>query len=120
MTFFTLLVVTLKMHFSFCFCSELKTVEFQANSQLKIIDDYAFFVSSLESISIPPHVTEIGEMAFGYCEEIKKIELKIIKQNSFCSYFLTKILIPSTVVEIQKKAFNSSSQLLKVEFAKIS
>lgn len=80
--------------------------------------------SELKKIRISKHVTEIGRVAFGYCDQLKEIEyaenseLRIIKDNSFCYTALTRIVIPSSVVEIQKSAFSFCFELKEVEFEK--
>ena len=43
----------------------LKKIEFADDSKLQIIDDYAFYQASIESISIPSQVIRIGNHAFG-------------------------------------------------------
>ena len=53
---------------------------------LKVIDDYAFFYASLNSVQIPNTVTTIGNHAFEICH-------------------LTEITIPTSVVEIGEMAF---------------
>ena len=37
------------------------------------IGDYAFFRSSIKAIELPPSVAEVGQRAFGYCEQLKSI-----------------------------------------------
>lgn len=38
------------------------------------IGDYAFFRSSIHSITLPPGVSEVGERPFGYCRNLKEIK----------------------------------------------
>lgn len=39
------------------------------------IGDYAFFRSSIHSITLPPRVSEVGKRAFGYCKNLKEITM---------------------------------------------
>lgn len=57
-------------------CKKLVTVNFAKNSQLELIDEYAFYdCISLENIVIPSTVTEIGSVAFYNCSSLKKINI---------------------------------------------
>lgn len=56
---------------------------------MKIIGEYAFFGSSIHCIAIPSNVVEIGDQAFGKCENLNIIEisqssqLKLLKRDAF-------------------------------------
>jgi hypothetical protein len=59
-----------------CFsrCGSLSTVTFESGSQLLRIDEEAFsYCSSLESISIPSSVKEIGDRCFAFCDSLSKV-----------------------------------------------
>lgn len=49
---------------SFENCSKLKKVEFSNNSELSLIDDFAFKGTHIETISIPSLVKRIGVSDF--------------------------------------------------------
>jgi hypothetical protein len=69
--------------------AHLKTVIFEDNSQLAVIEDLAFAgCSNLKSIAIPHHVTKIGDYAFAECPNLENI------------------VIPHRVTEIGDFAFN--------------
>lgn len=61
--------------YAFYNCQKLTNVEIPNNSELQIIDEGAFYCSSIESISIPPHVKSICDYAFSNCKYLKKIEI---------------------------------------------
>ena len=52
---------------AFSNCLNLQFVEMQADSQLQIIDEFAFACTSIQSITTPWQVTKIGESAFEGC-----------------------------------------------------
>ena len=48
---------------------------------MKSIDAWAFYkCSSLESVTIPPRVSEIDNLAFGYCDALTSIQYKGTKE----------------------------------------
>ena len=70
----------------------LKKIEFADDSKLQIIDDYAFYNTSIESISIPSHVNQIGKCAFGcfflnIIEFDENLEIESINQSIFHNCF---------------------------------
>lgn len=83
------------------FCQKLKHVEFTKDSSLRIIEEEAFLKSSLEEISIPLHVTKIGQKAMN-CKKLKnaviseKAELKSICEYAFMKSLIESITIPSS------------------------
>lgn len=105
----------------------LTTVEFAPESQLESIGNYAFYVagdeSSLDSITIPSSVTEIGEGAFHRTVRLNSVtfaadsQLSEIPDYAFTSArSLTAITIPSSVTSIGTRAFNGASELASVTF----
>ena len=51
-------------------------------SFIKIISEYAFYESSIESIYIPSNVTHICDHAFSICLSLKKLNLQKIQNSS--------------------------------------
>ena len=105
----------------FSFCEKLTTVEFQLPSKLKTINASSFFsAKSLQSISLPASVEEIGDEAFGQCFELKQINLKEtalrkLGKRAFMSCdALTDIVLPSVIDTIGDYAFSSCSALKSV------
>lgn len=88
---------------SFENCRSLTTVTFEANSQLKTIDNWAFYAChGLQSLAIPNGVTTIGDGAFWGCDYMTNVSLpssmKSISDNGFegCKS-INKITIESTI-----------------------
>ena len=86
----------------------IKTIRFSDNSELRSIDKGAFYNSSLQSITIPSHVTYIGEHAFFLCYNLKTIkftencELHSIDKDVFTRSSIESISIPSSVEELKE------------------
>ena len=57
-------------------CKYLQKVEFQIDSKLSIISQYAFLESSIELITIPNHTTIIDDYAFHFCRNLRHFEIK--------------------------------------------
>ena len=53
--------------------SDLKTIEFEANSSLQTIGEYAFKYTNIESINLPRTVTNIESYAFQKCLDLTKV-----------------------------------------------
>lgn len=108
--------------YAFDQCTQLQVVDFPDDSQLELIDKFAFNKSSLEKITIPSKVVKIGEGAFFYCKCLqfvdftKESELNIIDQEAFLSTSIEYIKVPSKVVKIGQRAFGFCRQLRRVEF----
>lgn len=80
---------------AFANCSQLKKISFLSNSNLQIIDEYAFYFSPIESISLPFSVTQIGLFPLRYCSELKIIEVNsFIDINQFQSMNEIILMIP--------------------------
>lgn len=77
----------------------LKTVEFEEGSKLKVIDDFVFEVSSVEEVTLPTGLVEIGDGAF---------EGTNIKE----------ITIPASVTTIGGAAFACCEKLATINFEK--
>ncbi|KAK8838024.1 hypothetical protein M9Y10_035971 [Tritrichomonas musculus] len=103
--------------------NQLKSIEFDANSEIEIIEDDAFKRSNIETISIPSHVKEIGEDAFFSCESLKHVEiskdseLRIIGQGAFQYSAIESFFIPHHVTKISGYAFASCNKLEQFEIS---
>ncbi|KAK8836675.1 hypothetical protein M9Y10_037612 [Tritrichomonas musculus] len=91
----------------------LRKVEFENNSKIKMIEKDAFRDSSLECFSVPRHVTMIGNGAFSFCNSLKRIdftsnsELNIIDHSAFYYSSVESFFIPSKVSKIGQYVFIS-------------
>lgn len=79
---------------------------------LEMIEGWAFEGSTIKSIAIPDSVTEIGELAFRFCEELEHVklpnEIKILPDQLFsCCSKLETITIPATVERIGRWTLHS-------------
>lgn len=106
---------------SFEFCKSIQKVSFSNDSNLKIIQKYAFSNSALQTITIPKTVLKICEYAFYWCHYFKRVcfdidsELKIIEKCAFGNSSLESIIIPSKVETIELIAFSNCKNLLAIE-----
>ena len=111
---------------SFIRCKKIKSVKFQENSELEIIDKYSFMESSIIEIKLPKHLRIIEKEAFNKCENLKKLEfqefseLEFICSSAFQRTSLTEVIIPKSVKIIDDNAFVSCENLERVEFSKES
>ncbi|KAK8838938.1 hypothetical protein M9Y10_032397 [Tritrichomonas musculus] len=98
-------VITRILNSSFQFRS-IRTVQFAPDSAIEVIEVAAFSRSSIETISIPPHLTEIGNFAFSDCQNLKEVkippnsELKRIGEQAFCNTAIESLFIPSKTSEL--------------------
>lgn len=107
---------------AFYLCKKLKSVDFENESKLRIIDKKAFIQIPIEKIVIPSHVTLIGDKAFNLCRRINHVDfdkdskLQIIGSKTFKETSIKSIKIPSQVKEIGRKAFyHSKLQSFEIE-----
>ena len=107
--------------YSFSYCKHLKTVTFQPDSKLQIIDHDAFANSTIEDIIIPSNVFRIESQAFFECSKLKNVQfeqnskLMIICHHAFSKTSIEKITIPSTVAEIELYSFSDCLSLSSFE-----
>ena len=94
--------------YAFSKCTKLNAIEFSEDSQLNLIDKFAFSDSSIKEISIPNHVYQIKKGAFISCLELQNIhfnddsELYSFGKNNIGQTF-DHFIIPSKVTKISKK-----------------
>jgi hypothetical protein len=111
-----------------CFssCPSLHHITF--NGQLlRRIEESAFALSAIETITIPRKVEFIGRAVFCCCSYLRNVlfepESKIIELGEYafwsCSY-LTNLVIPRSVQRIGKSCFAFCGTLTKVKFEKHS
>lgn len=92
----------------------MKQVVCVENSELQIIGSHAFSESKIETIVIPPHVTEIQSFVFSDFEQLKQIpfmdnsELQIIHMGAFQNTKIRNTKIPQHVKKICQDAFQHS------------
>ncbi len=87
------------------------------------IAEYAFFNTTITSVTIPATITTIGDDAFDGCSSLETVtfeadsSLEIIDAFAFYNCVsLTSIEIPSSVIEIGWNAFGNCSELETVTF----
>lgn len=102
----------------------ITTVEFDKNSSLQTIDNYAFFDSSLESIIIPSSVERIGKQSFADCSKLNYFDfeensnLKSIKNDAFLNSMIFNLTIPSCIEYIENKWLFDLGQMHKIKIKK--
>ena len=94
--------------YAFKNCWSLSSIEL--NNKLSKIGAWSFQFAGLTKITIPESVTEIGQNAFEYCDQLVEVEilanLKEIKQYTFSSCSnLESINIPDSVTKIGTYSF---------------
>ena len=115
--------------------AQLKYVTLSSNTDLTNASFFNYFTgftslpnrtfmgcTNLTKVILPPHITEIGEAAFMFCESLSQ-DIYIpkgvtsIKSDAFyeCTS-LPRIVIPSGVTTIEENAFSACSALKEVIF----
>ena len=96
---------------------------FLPNSQLQIIEKYAFAETSIASISIPDSITKIEKASFDFCSKLEKVDmsqkskLTFIGEHAFNYTSLKSIYIPSSVKEIGLHAFYNYENMQIIDIA---
>ena len=86
----------------------------------KKIDNYWFWGSGIESVSIPTSVREIGVDAFCMCKQLKRVELtsgsqlEKLGENCFCKSGIEALTLPGAVKEVGRGAFSYCDSLKTV------
>lgn len=101
--------------------TSLEEIEFEANSQLERIENFAFYDNSSLAcdIVLPNSVTYLGTSAFARCPNIPSVTLSSNLTSIGASAFyednlLTSIVIPSTVQSIGDGAFTDCTNVVVV------
>ncbi len=92
----------------------LRNVEVNLPSTLKVIGDRAFYNTRLSVINLPPNLVKIGDSAFEYCN-LSSItfpeSLKYIGASAFESCDLSNITLPDSLEYIGSSAFADNTNL---------
>lgn len=110
-------------HNAFSFCSQLQTIEFTENSELQIIDKFAFLSSSIEFLKIPSHLKIINERAFSQCRKLKTIEVPInseLQRIGSCAFGWSTIesfTFPSNLIFLENGWCNGTKNLIKIDIS---
>lgn len=86
---------------------------------IKLIDDFAFYGSDLETVVIPDSYTSLGISSFGYCRTLEKIKLSdsitIIMDAAFHkNRLLEEVTLPKKMEVLSRGIFLGCSSLKKV------
>ena len=101
-------------------CTHMKVKEIVLNNGLQTIGQSAFaYCTSLERITIPSTVTDIGNCAFGECKSLREVVLNDGLEKIGNSAFrlctsLESITIPSSVNNVNQGAFLECHKLKEV------
>lgn len=107
---------------SFAYCYNLSKVAFNGNSNLRKIEDGAFYETSIQNISFPSSLQEIGGYSFYKCRNLRTIsfaeesKLEVIGTFAFKKAIIESIEFPSSLEKIGDFAFNRCYKLKSVSF----
>lgn len=105
----------------FSFSKNLNKILFASDSKLRIIDKNTFSWTSIKSISIPRHVTQINENAFYRCNNLMNFEipsnseLNVIEGYAFHGTQISSLLIPSNLFLLKKGWCSLTNKLNEIE-----
>ena len=96
-----------------CFsgCTRLRSVTFGASSKLERVCACAFCWASIESLSIPDGVVELGEWCFYQCKSLRSVtfgassKLERVCADAFSGTSIESLSIPDGVVDLDVNAF---------------
>lgn len=120
--------------------SKIKSIKFDSNSKVKSIEEKAFYLSSIEELSIPSSLIDLKK---GWCLSTPKLYTILISPNNpkysyfdnkyiigkssiytdeyddlvFCSRDVENALIPSFIKHIRSCAFSSCKMLTKISIS---
>ena len=82
------------------------------------INEWAFKMSSVTSVSLPSSIIDIGKDAFYYCSSLKTVnipsQVRVIREGIFTNCGLNSIFIPNSVDSIEKYAFSYCDKLTTI------
>lgn len=87
---------------SFYNCRNLKTIIFEDNSNLKVIENYAFqYCNALQNINLPDSLERIGSHAFWHCTSLPSVisfpkSIKLIESTAFFNTKIRKVILPTS------------------------
>lgn len=99
---------------------KMKSIQFPSNSEIEVIESYAFANSSITTITIPPCATKICEYTFNMCKYLQQIEfppnskIQIIEKDAFSESSIEQITIPSTITDLEDGWCSNTTKLNKV------
>lgn len=111
---------------AFCAHINIKTIEFEKESNITIIEQNSFSLTLIEKISIPSHVSTISFGAFSSCNNLKtlevaeKSELKIIDDYAFAYSSIESFYIPQHIKIIGKNNLDSMKIIEIAENSELS
>lgn len=84
---------------AFLKCTSLKTLTISDNSNLERLDEYAFWgCTSLQKVTLPASIKEIGAYAFNQCSKLKELHLKATTPPTLTDSIITssvKLYVPT-------------------------
>ena len=110
------------LHLGFHDCSNLISVSFESDSQIRTIGPSTFEGSGIKSITLPASITHIKRSAFMDCSKLTSVsfesgsQLIMIDDYAFANSGLVSINIPASVTSIGQKSFWRCSRLTSVSF----
>ena len=101
-------------HYLFQNCTALKNINLP--DTVNLIEEYAFYGSGLESITIPGKVARIGNYAFAECKGLTHVIIPGIVSTLGTEAFagcenLQYVVIPSSVYQVGQKVFKNTPAL---------
>ncbi|KAK8887509.1 hypothetical protein M9Y10_038557 [Tritrichomonas musculus] len=106
---------------SFMSSEELKSIEFETNSELKIIESHAFDGTLIEDLLIPSSVEVIGSHSFNGTKKLKSVrfepnsKLKTMICSCFGNSSIESISLPENVEYIDDDCFEDTPNLCKID-----
>lgn len=93
--------------------------KFTLNEGLEVIEEDAFFNSSITEISFPATLKEIGQYAFYNCLSLAKVDLsqtkvEVLQEGTFGLSNIQTATLPSTLTEIGIQAFLNTEKLSNI------